>query len=158
MKKVLLTTALLSTLLFTNCKKEETTKTTPVKTKTDLITSAKWKTTAFTVNPGIDIGGSIITDFYTQMDDCDKDDTEKFEVGGLGSSDEGSTKCDPMDPQTVAFTWSFTSNETKLIQDTDTYDIISLTESELIISQIVDGTDIGGTPGLKYKLTMTTKH
>ena len=155
MKKAFLTTAILSILLLTNCKKEETTK---AKTKTEHLTSAKWYIKTFTVDPGIMIGGVTVTDFYSQMDACDKDDSDKFNVGGAGISDEGATKCDPTDPQTTAFTWSLSPTETRFNMDQDIYDIITLDETDLKYSQIVDGDDIGGVSDLKYKITVGCKH
>ncbi len=155
MKKTFLTTAILFTLLLTNCKKEETTKT---KTKTEYLTSAKWYMKTFTVDPGIVIGGVTVTDFYSQLDACDKDDSDKFNVGGAGISDEGATKCDPTDPQSTAFTWSLSPTETRFNMDQEIFDIINLDDTELKYSQIVDGDEIGGVSGLKYKMTATFKH
>jgi hypothetical protein len=67
-------------------------------------------------------------------------------------------KCDPLDLQTSTFTWTFNLDETKLIEDTDTYDIIQLDEKVLKLSIIIDGEDIGGIAGVKYVLTSTSKH
>ncbi len=129
------------------------------KTKTELLTSSGWKLKEFTVNPGIDIGGVIITDFLTQFDPCDLDDVNIYKTGGQGIIDEGPTKCDPSDPQTTTFTWVFNPDETKITEDnTDTYDIIQLDETTFKTSIIFDGSEIGGIAGLKYKLSATYKH
>lgn len=142
------------TLTLNSCKKEET----PVKTKTELICNGNWIAKSFTVNPGIDVGGVVITDWYTQLDACDKDDYDKFESNGLGVTNEGATKCNSADPQTSAFTWSFKNNETVLTYDSNNYDINTLNENELIYSETLDGDDCGGIPGIKYKWTITFRH
>ena len=67
-------------------------------------------------------------------------------------------KCDPLDLQTSTFTWTFNLDETKLIQDTDTYDIIQLDEKNLKVSIIIDGADVGGVAGVKYVITLSYKH
>jgi hypothetical protein len=141
--------------LFTECKKEATTTN---KSKTELLCSSKWVQKSFKVNPGIDIGGVILTDIYPQFELCDKDDTEKYETNGFGISDEGADKCDPSSPQTSSFTWSFKNNETILSLDGDDLAINTLNNNELIIETIVDGDLIGGIPGINYKITLEYKH
>jgi len=104
------------------CKKEEaapaatttTTTTTPAKTKTDYLTESSWKLKALTVSPAINISGTAITDWFSQLDACDKDDTEKYNTNGSFSVDEGTTKCDPNDPQTTTGTWVFNPDQTIL--------------------------------------------
>lgn len=156
MKKLLIIAAM-GAFVFNSCKKEETTAKT--KTKTELLTSAKWIGKSFTINPGIDIGGGVvITDFYTQLEPCDKDDYDKFEINGLGTSNEGALKCDPTSPQSTAFTWALKNNETVLTQDGEDGDLVTLNETDLIVSYIFDGADLGGTPGIKYKATLGYKH
>ncbi|MFT5480971.1 MAG: hypothetical protein ACI9NN_001939, partial [Bacteroidia bacterium] len=44
-------------------------------------------------------GGIQITDIYSQLNDCSKDDLNKYETDKTGVYDEGTTKCDPTDPQ-----------------------------------------------------------
>jgi hypothetical protein len=162
MKKIALMIAALSFLTVSSCKKEDEKKTTtPAKSKTELLTAKAWKTTAMTINPGIAIipGGPVITDLFAFFDPCEKDDTEKFNTGGTGVSDEGATKCDPTDPQTSNFTWSFSNNETKIVWDGELSDIMQLDETSAKFSQQFDGTDFpGGTAGTKYTLTITLKN
>jgi len=129
------------------------------KTKTELLTASAWKIKEFTVNPGIDIGGVVITDFLTQLDPCDIDDLNIYKADGNGIIDEGPTKCNPSDPQTTTFKWVFNPDETKITEDnTDTYDIIQLDETTFKTTIIADGSEIGGIAGLKYKLSVTYKH
>lgn len=152
---MLLTIGLSGPIVISSCSDE------PIKpkTKTELLCSAPWKVSSLTVNPGIDVGGVVVTDFLTQLEPCSVDDTETYKVDGKGISDEGPTKCSVSDPQTTSFTWVFSPDETKITEDnTDTYDILQLDESAFKASIIVDGAEIGGVAGVKYKLTAGYKH
>jgi hypothetical protein len=147
----------LAFLTISSCKKEDE-KTTPAKTKTELLTSKPWKSTALTINPGLSIGGTIITDFFAQLPSCSKDDTDKYNAGGTGVNDEGATKCDPTDPQSTPFTWVFNPSETILTRGGESQNIIQLDETTLKVTTVVDGKefeDIGGIPGLNYTITST---
>jgi hypothetical protein len=158
MKKIIIyaviTLGLSGPFFLTSCKKEE-----PIKPKTELLCSSPWKIYEQTINPGIKIvGGATITDVFAQLDPCDKDDLVLYKSNGTATLDEGPTKCDPLDLQTSTFTWTFNLDETKLIEDTDSYDIVQLDEKVLKASTIIDGADIGGIAGVKYVLTSTSKH
>jgi lipocalin-like protein len=107
------------------------------KTKTQLITQASWKFSSATVNG---------TDVSSLIQSCQKDNILTFSAtGGTGTLDEGPTKCNSGDPQTQNFTWSFTNNETILHVSTifftggsSDFTIVSLTETQLMVSQIVN--------------------
>jgi len=122
-------------LLFVACSKSDSNNNS--KTKTQLITQASWKFSAASVN-GADVS-SLITP-------CQKDNILTFSAtGGTGTLDEGATKCNAGDPQTTPFTWSFTNNETILHVSTifftggsSDFTIVSLTETQLVVSQIVN--------------------
>ena len=58
--------SLFTLLFFGSCSKNET-EDPPAKTTTELLTAGFWKTTAMTIDPGVNIGGTVITDFYSQM-------------------------------------------------------------------------------------------
>lgn len=159
MKKIIINLLLLFGVLgvstFSSCTDE------PIKpkTKTELLCAASWKLSGLTVSPGIDIGGVLITDFLTQLDPCDLDDLYIYKSDGKGIVDEGSTKCNPADPQTASFTWVFNPDETKITEDnSDTYDVVQLDETVYKTSIIMDGAEIGGISGVKYKLSSTYKH
>jgi len=117
--------------VFTSCSKEDDNdeKDTP-KTKTELLTVSKWKMTAFTVNPAVD--GQ--TDLYASMEDCEKDDTFKFNTNGTYTSYEENNICEDSEPQESG-TWSFNSTKTELLMDNDLiFTIVSLTDSKCVIS------------------------
>lgn len=105
MKKLLLAAIVLFSLA--SCKKDNP-------TKTELLTNKDWKLTAATVDPGLNVGGTVITDYYAQMSACEKDNLLRFSAPNLVVVDEGATMCNTGDPQTQSGTWSFNSTETIL--------------------------------------------
>jgi hypothetical protein len=114
-------------ITLTSCSKEKE----ETKTKMELITKAPWKFSSITRN-GIDVS------FYYPA--CLKDNTMTFATTGTYIEDEGSTKCNPDDPQSKTWNWHFGENETKLVMDTASFNIVQLSESSLILSyQIVLG-------------------
>lgn len=104
---------------FASCKKDSK------KSNMELITQSAWKLQTV----GIDNDKNGTVDLEDAIDACTKDDLTTFATNGTGVVDEGATKCDPLDPQTTNFTWSFANNETELVYDGDTYKIFSLDES-----------------------------
>jgi hypothetical protein len=95
----------------TSCKKDSK------KSNTELITQSAWKLQTV----GIDNDKNGTVDLEDAIDACSKDDLTTFATNGTGVVDEGATKCDPTDPQTTSFTWSFANNETELNFDGDTF-------------------------------------
>jgi hypothetical protein len=107
----------------------------PAKTKTQLLTQSTWKFSSATV------GGSDVSAF---LQTCQKDNILTFASAGTGVVDEGATKCNAADPQTNPFTWNFQSSETVLFISatlftggSSTFNLITLTETQLVVSQNV---------------------
>lgn len=119
------------TLMVSSCKKDNDNPTpTPSgpqnKTKTELLSANNWKTISM-MSDGYD--------FYTIMDDCEKDNFIKINANGSYVEDEGLTKCDPSDPQTKSGLWKFINNESALVIDAeDTLSIVKLTADTLRMS------------------------
>lgn len=119
-------------VLLAACKKS-----TNDKSKSALLAQGTWKFDNAKVG-GLDVSGLL--------DACDKDNTVIFSsVTGTGTADEGPTKCDPSDPQSFGFSWSLTTNETVLYVTTplfpggsNNFTILSLTETEFVVSQDID--------------------
>ncbi|MGQ0737545.1 MAG: lipocalin family protein [Bacteroidota bacterium] len=114
--------------LFSSCDKDDNTP----KTKRELLTQASWKFKSATIN-GSDASGLIAT--------CEKDNILFFAAAGTGNINEGATKCNATDPDSVPFTWSFSQNETVInlssafITGGETnVTLVSLTETELVVS------------------------
>ncbi len=145
MKRIILSIAIIGTL-FSGCKKEETT---APKSKTELLCAHYWKITAATIDPPLVINGTPITDWFSQMDACDKDDIVKYNSNNTVITDEGATKCDPASPQTSTGTWSFNSNETIITEDGSNADLLELSENVLKMSAIEN------IDGINYKFTFT---
>lgn len=131
-----------SMLVMTSCQKDESTNNTP-KTKTELITSASWKYNDAKIDTDNNGTGDVALPAGF-IESCQTDNVIIFAAGGTGTVDEGAFKCDPADPQSIPFTWSFTSNETMINFSSAVFagiggdfKIISLTETELKISQQV---------------------
>jgi hypothetical protein len=122
-------------LLFVQCKKDS-----KPQTKTEILTSGKWKTSSYTINPAFDWDGdgTTETDILSVSDECSKDDFVQFNSNGTILGDEGPTKCDPGDPQTFSLTWSFEENETKLNIDGDVYTIETLSDQQIKLSIVED--------------------
>lgn len=133
MKPLILKTALSSLmmiLVIASCKKSSSPST--PKTKTDLLTQGTWKFSAATVN------GS---DASSYIQACQKDNIYSFQSNGNGSMDEGASKCNSGDPQTVPFTWSWMTNETIIHVSTALYSnttqdltLVTLSETQLVVS------------------------
>jgi hypothetical protein len=105
--------------------------------RTELLTSAPWKYQAASINPGIDadLDGFLDTDLLTLLGDCFKDDLTTFLTGGVGELDEGPTKCDDSDPQTVPFTWSISSDGKRLeTSHLGEFDIDELSSSKMVLT------------------------
>lgn len=157
--KMLLLLALSLTVVLSACKKD---KEDDPKTKTDLLTASNWKMTASTVSPEMEVyddEGNIIGmsgDEFAQMEPCFKDDLTRFNTNFTVTFDEGATKCDDSDPQSVTGTWAFKSNETMLSVTEDGYtqdvSILELTSTTLKL-QYTDSWD-----SETYTFTITFTH
>lgn len=138
-----------------SCKKDKS------ESRTDKLTGKWWINTALTIDPAINIGGTLITDLWSQIPGCSKDDIQKFESNGIYTFDEGATKCSTNDPQTTTGTWSFNSDETVVSvtttgangTETLSYTIVSI-ESNKVVSKFQEVADYGSGP-LTYTYTVT---
>lgn len=127
-----LTIALLVSFVFafSSCEKDSNEEPESV-SKTGLLTSEGWMFKSAVVTFPAPFGTQ---DIFAQMDECEKDNIITFKTDKTVIEDEGATKCDPSDPQTLpGGTWAFTNGETELVLDGETFTITSLTSSELLI-------------------------
>jgi Lipocalin-like domain len=119
--------------LLMQCKKKDET---PPKTPAELIVGS-WVLTANTYSPGYDFfgNGQLVTDAFPLYDACQKDDITTFKTNSEGEFNEGATKCDPGDPQSVPFLWTLTNNNTNLnISAVADFTIVQLDNTTLKIS------------------------
>ena len=108
----------------------------PAKTKTELLTTGTWKFSTAT-SSGVDVS--------SQLPACIKDNVYTFVVGGTGTFNEGTQKCNSADPQTPTFTWGWDSNETvlnisalSLPGGSNNFTLVSISETQLVISQVIN--------------------
>lgn len=73
--------------------------------KTSLLTTGTWKLKAATINGA---------DAMATLQDCQKDNITLYATNGNGSMNEATLKCNPADPDVVAFTWLWKNSETIL--------------------------------------------
>ena len=123
----------------------------------EMLTGKYWINTSMTIDPAINIGGTNISNLWTLMLDCEKDNLVKFDDNGVYIEDEGSTKCDPGDPQTQTGTWAFNADET-VISTTMNGETFSVTLDQLSSSSFkghyTETIDFGSGP-LPYTITFT---
>ena len=143
-----------------SCKKSDDT--TPAKTVGEYLTAGYWKTTAQTIDPGINVNGTVVTDFWQQTPACSKDDLRKFNSDGKITDDEGATKCDPNDPQTTNDgTWVLSSDSKSITisypnETPTTVEIITIDDSQFKGSYTL--LEDFGSGLLTYKFTITMTH
>ena len=116
-----------------------------------------WSLKSATISPAININGALVTDYFAQLDPCERDDLFIFKTSGKFSYEEGSTKCNSSDPQVQETgTWTLSNNDTILSLRDDSgnsieYNITLLTSSELIY------TTSKRINGVNYTITFTWK-
>jgi hypothetical protein len=112
MRNKLFAIVILSSILFVACKKKDS-DSPGGSNKTALLTQSSWKFNNAGIDPNKD--GTIDTDISGFISACLKDNTVSFSsTNNSGTMDEGASKCNTSDPQSVPFTWAFTDNETKI--------------------------------------------
>lgn len=132
-KQIVLLTTVFFAAIFTlfSCQSDDNL---PVlKTKTQLLTQGPWKYSS-AVRDGVNLDPFLLP--------CQKDNTTTLAAAGTGTTDEGPLKCNPADPQSNSFTWTFQSGETMLSTSaalipggTTTSTIVTLSETQLVLSQ-----------------------
>jgi hypothetical protein len=143
MKNILLPTLAIMLLPFAGCEKEKTT--------TELLTDGRWQMKTLTIDPGIIVSGVVITNYYSQLHEYDKDNILEFKADGTFITDEGPTKQHPDDPQTKQGQWLLSASEDMLTvylnQDTAIYGLVNLSEAAMTLtySQRDTATDINYT-------------
>lgn len=117
--------ALVFSLSFVSCSSDDDGDDNPSKTTSEYLTSGSWKVSAMTIDPGLNFGGVVITDFFAQIPACTQDDLTNFQSDGTVVFDEGATKCNPNDPQTTSGTWTLASdNKTMTVKEPGEEDLV----------------------------------
>jgi hypothetical protein len=132
MKKTNFLLIITITLLAFSCKKDEKVM------KKDLLSGKDWILISETISPALDVNGTLITDLYSQLDACDKDDIGKFNSNGTYTLEEGLTKCDVNDPQVYETgTWTFNSDETIIVTSSSTGEVTNSNIQELTANKLI---------------------
>ncbi|MCZ2355192.1 MAG: hypothetical protein LC115_00665 [Bacteroidia bacterium] len=141
-----------------SCKKKEDTPA-PSASKTELLCNKTYTMKALTANPGVNMGtGTPVTDLFSYIPACSKDDKITFKTTGKVTTDEGASKCTATDPQSYDEDWKFTTNES-IIELTDkdgkkkNYTVITIDGTTFKTSYVED--DSSTTPPTKRTYTVT---
>jgi hypothetical protein len=134
MRKIILITAV-SAFCFLSCKKNDSSS--PPITKKDILTTGSWKLTAAVSDENGD--GTYEINDYKEFEACFTDNVYTFKTDNTVVLDEGGSKCDDSDPQSITSTWQLVNNDTNIVIDVDTYLIQELSNSKLIVKLVYTG-------------------
>ena len=103
-----------------------------------------WQLKSLTCDPAIDWFGTTVTNVYAQLPACIKDDLVIIQNNNTYLEDEGTSKCQNSDPQTVSGTWALNPAQTILSVsrdgDTESWNLSNLGKSEFTAEyEIEDG-------------------
>lgn len=126
------TAAFILILLFVSCEKSENSPDI-LSEKTNLLTAGVWHLTDYSHNTGI--ANIVVT--YNSLPACKQDDLRSFNKDGTGDLNEGPTKCNSTDPQSIAVQWNFVNGQTNRININGIkYSVDKLDNTTLDISKI----------------------
>ncbi len=122
MKNILFIATIVGVQLMSGCKKED--KINPPNTvggnsvTREKLLDKSWKLVAKTVDPAKSPGffKDKVTDWYAQLEACEKDNVKSYKGDGSMMFDEGATKCKTDDAQSVAGTWLFNSDNSTITE------------------------------------------
>ncbi|HTE26403.1 lipocalin-like domain-containing protein [Flavitalea sp.] len=134
------------------------------KTNTEKITLAAWKYDKASLDVNKDGTGDIpVPD--SELEACERDNLITFKADNTGTIDEGPAKCDPSDPQSIGFTWTFKNNETvinfptAIVAGVDgDVTIVSLSETSMVLKGEIDGVPPIISPTGTANIILTLKH
>ena len=153
---------LIGSLFLTACDKNDDKD--KAKTNTDKLTLSAWKYDKAMLDVNKDGTGDLpVPD--SEIEACERDNLIIFKADNTGTIDEGASKCDQSDPQSVGFTWAFKNNETVLnfptaiVSNVDgDVSIVTLTETSLVLKREVDGIPPIFSPSGTANIILTLKH
>ena len=108
MKKAIIVALMFAGFATVSCDKDDDNDSDPV-TALDLVTSATWKID--TIGFDSDKDGNIDSPIPGGFQACELDNVITFYRDSTGIFDEGATRCDSADPQTIDFQWMFKNND-----------------------------------------------
>jgi len=137
MKKELLPFILIPIFLLTNCKKDNS-------SLSDILISKSWKRALNDNNPSTNPSDNVI---YYVVQNCEKDDTFKFNSDGKLALNRNTDKCDESETQNVTQTYTINRTKKELVIEGTKYTLAEETNS-----QIKYYTVIPSATGLQYQI------
>jgi hypothetical protein len=98
------------------------------KSRAELLTRTAWKYEMAGFDSNQD---GYIDVLDPKIADCESDDIIRFNSDGTGSFNIGGIKCDPSDPPSLPFMWSFENKENVLFFQEQHFKIKTLSDSRL---------------------------
>ena len=154
---------LISSMCFTACDKDNDDED-KEKTNMDKITLSAWKYDKAMLDVNKDGTGDIpVPD--SELEACERDNLITFKADNTGTIDEGPSKCNSSDPQSLGFTWAFKNNETvinfptAIVTGVDgDVTIVSLSETSMVLKGEIDGVPVFIAPSGTANIILTLKH
>jgi len=133
---VALCAILTATLTLSSCETDKDKEDIKPVTKTELLTGKDWMLSALTTSPARTIQGKQVTNLFPYVDDCTLDDVLRFTKPNVYEFEEGASKCNTTDQQSLTGTWAFRNDESVLATQfpsykENTYNLIDLDENTL---------------------------
>ncbi len=138
------------------CSKKDETNANNSKTAMELITNGKWYISAYTSSVPIDWNGNgvLVTDLFTSMPSCEKDNYLVFMSNLQILFNAGATKCNVNDSQEDIEAWKFLNNEKEIEIDGEMYFIVELTATAMVLKE----KDSQTTSGVSHVNTISLRH
>lgn len=131
----------------------------PAPTKTQLLTERTWRLTDYTADPAYPVNGNPTTNLFAQLPQCAIDNiyiytaVNSTDTTGVAKHDEGLTKCQSTQPQTIIGSWSFNPDYSKFREtfngQTGEANILELTSTTFKVSTQVTENNV------TYTMTQT---
>ena len=128
---------LLAIASLTACKKDKDDNKEKEKTRTELLTEKAW----IYVDQGRDDNNDgVLSKEESDLEDCQLDDTFKYNTDGTLADRDNTSRCSQVDPETETFQWAFRNNETEIVTNGRLLKIKTLNETTLeCSSERLDG-------------------
>ena len=121
MKKELLPFIITAVFLFTNCKKDNS-------SSSDILISKSWKRALIDKNPSTNPSNNVV---YYAVQNCEKDDTFKFNSDGKLLLNRNTNKCDQSETQNITQSYTINKEKKELVIDGTIYILAEETSSQI---------------------------
>jgi Lipocalin-like domain len=161
MKKInflICATAFMLLLSSTSCKKEVVTPTPVIKSQTELLlhNGNSWKISAAIVDPAFPYKGTLISNYFDQMTDCEKDDNYLYSANPITATSgsvilKNPTKCESTELVQYLGIWEISGDNliTTFGSNSSSEALVELTETKLVTKSKITSN------GVNYTVTWT---